>query len=116
MPVINSNVKTAFDCSGEKNIRIMRKTASHRVFGLSGYCTDPTEAEKKMRKAIGWGVQLQKRMVRRIKLERLLRSGVGTGKVEKLATKLALEMRGGRRGTFLQFCSLLFHFQRIIGS
>ena len=51
-----------------------------------------------MRKAIGWGVQLQKRMVRRIKLERLLRSGVGTGKVEKLATKLALEMRGGRRG------------------
>ena len=54
----------------------MRKTASHRVFGLSGYCTDPTEADKKMRKAIGWGVQLQKRIVRRIKLERLWRSGV----------------------------------------
>ena len=51
-----------------------------------------------MRKAIGWGVQLQKRMVRKIKLERLWRSGVGTGKVEKLALKLALETRGGRRG------------------
>ena len=51
-----------------------------------------------MRKAIGWGLQLQRRMVRKIKLERLMKSGVGTGKVEKLALKLALEMRGGRRG------------------
>ena len=51
-----------------------------------------------MRKAIGWGLQLQKRMVRKIKLERLMKSGVGTGKVEKLAEKLALQMRGGRRG------------------
>ena len=31
-----------------------------------------------------------------IKLERLLRSSVGTGKVEKLALKLSKEMRGGR--------------------
>ena len=76
----------------------MRKTANYKVCGLSTYCTDPAEAEQKMRKAIGWGVQLQKRVVRRIKLERLWRSGVGTGKVEKLAVKLALEMRGGRRG------------------
>ena len=76
----------------------MRKTASYRVTGLSRYCTDPEEAEKKMRKAIGWGIQLQRRIVRKIKLERLMRSGVGTGKVEKLALKLALEMRGGRRG------------------
>ena len=52
-----------------------------------------------MIKAIGWGVQLQRRVVRKIKLERLLKSGVGTGKVEKLAAKLALEMRGGRKGT-----------------
>ena len=29
-----------------------------------------------MRKAIGWGIQLQKRMVRKIKLERLLRNSV----------------------------------------
>ena len=57
----------------------MRKTASHQVFGLSRCCTDPEEAEKKIRKAIGWGVQLQKRMVRRIKLERLFRSEVVTG-------------------------------------
>ena len=42
---------------------------------------------------IGWGVQLQRRVVRKIKLERLLRSSVGTGKVEKLSVKLALEMR-----------------------
>ena len=76
----------------------MRKTASFRVLRLSGYCTDPQEAEKQMRKAIGWGLQLQKRMVRKIKLERLMKSGVGTGKVEKLAEKLALQMRGGRRG------------------
>ena len=47
----------------------MRKTASYRVTGLSRYCTDPEEAEKKMRKAIGWGIQLQRRIVRKIKLE-----------------------------------------------
>ena len=76
----------------------MRKTASYRVTGLSRYCTDPEEAEKKMRKAIYWGIQLQRRIARKIKLERLTKSGVGTGKVEKLALKLALEMRGGRRG------------------
>ena len=76
----------------------MRKTASYRVTGLSRYCTDPEEAEQKMRKATGWGIQLQRRMVRKIKLERLMKSGVGTGKVEKLALKLALEMKGGRRG------------------
>ena len=61
----------------------MRKTASFRVLRLSGYCTDPQEAEKQMRKAIGWGLQLQKRMVRKIKLERLIKSGVGTGKEDK---------------------------------
>ena len=33
-----------------------------------------------------------------IKLERLLRSSVGTGKVEKLALNLSKEMRGGRSG------------------
>ena len=77
---------------------IMRKTANYRVVRLSTFCTDPEEAERKMRKAIGWGVQLQRRVVRRNKLERLLRNRVGTNKVEKLAEKLALEMRGGRRG------------------
>ena len=76
----------------------MRKTASYRVLRLSGFCTDPEEADKKIREAIGWGVQLQKRTVRMIKLERLLRSSVGTGKVEKLALKLAKETRGGRSG------------------
>ena len=76
----------------------MRKTANYRVIRLSRFCTDPEVAEIKMRKAIGWGVQLQRRMVRKIKLERLLRSSVGTGKVEKLSAKLALEMKGGRRG------------------
>ena len=76
----------------------MRKTASYRVLRLSGFCTDPEEADKKMREAIGWGIQLQKRTVRRIKLERLMKSSVGTGKVEKLAVKLAREMRGGRTG------------------
>ena len=76
----------------------MRKTASYRVLRLSGFCTDPEEADKKIREAIGWGVQLQKRTVRMIKLERLLRSSVGTGKVEKLALKLAMETRGGRSG------------------
>ena len=76
----------------------MRKTANYQVIGLSRLCTDPEAAEIKMRKAIGWGVQLQRRVVRKIKLERLLRSSVGTGKVEKLSVKLALEMRGGRRG------------------
>ena len=76
----------------------MRKTASHQVFGLSRCCTDPEEADKKIREAIGWGIQLQKRTVRMIKLERLLKSSVGTGKVEKLALKLAKETRGGRSG------------------
>ena len=36
--------------------------------------------------------------MRAIKLERLWRCSVGTGKVEKLACKLAMEMRGGRKG------------------
>ena len=63
---------------------------------LSSFCTDPEEAERVMRKAIGWGLQLQRRTVRMMKLERLMRSSVGTGKVEKLALKLAKEMRGGR--------------------
>ena len=52
----------------------MRKTASYRVSRLSRFCTDPEEADKKIREAIGWGLQLQKRTVRMIKLERLLRS------------------------------------------
>ena len=76
----------------------MRKTASYRVLRISGFCTDPQEADKMIREAIGWGIQLQKRMVRMIKLERLLRSSVGTGKVEKLALNLSKEMRGGRSG------------------
>ena len=36
--------------------------------------------------------------MRAIKLERLWKCSVGTGKVEKLAQKLAMEMRGGRKG------------------
>ena len=49
-----------------------------------------------MRKAINWGIQVNKRTVRMIKLERLLRCSVGTGKVEFLAERLAMESRGGR--------------------
>ena len=49
-----------------------------------------------MRKAISWGIQVNKRTVRMIKLERLLRCSVGTGKVELLAERLATESRGGR--------------------
>ena len=85
-------------CSLDIKKDIMRKTASYRVSRLSTFCTDPAEAESKMREAIGWGLELTKRRVRMIKLERLLRCSVGTGKVEKLAKKLALEARGGRRG------------------
>ena len=55
-------------------IIIMRKTANYRVIGLSRFCTDPEVAEIKMRKAMGWGLQLQSRVVRKIKLERLLRN------------------------------------------
>ena len=49
-----------------------------------------------MRKAINWGIQINKRTVRMIKLERLLRCEVGTGKVESLAERLAMESKGGR--------------------
>ena len=49
-----------------------------------------------MRKAINWGIQINKRTVRMIKLERLLRCEVGTGKVETLAERLAMESKGGR--------------------
>ena len=76
----------------------MRKTANYRVVRLSSFCTDPEVAERVIRKAMGWGLQLQQRTVRKMKLERLLRSSVGTGKVEKLAVRLAKEMRGGRDG------------------
>ena len=51
-----------------------------------------------MRVAIGWGLQLTKRTLRMIKLEKLSRKEVGTGKVEKLAKRLAMEARGGRKG------------------
>ena len=41
---------------------------------------------------------MTKRTVIMMKLEGLWRKDVGTGKVEKLAIKLAMEMRGGRKG------------------
>ena len=74
----------------------MRQTASVRVGELAQLCTDPEVAERLMRKAINWGIQVNKRTVRMIKLERLLRCSVGTGKVEFLAERLAMESRGGR--------------------
>ena len=74
----------------------MRRTASIRVGELAQHCTDPEVAERQMRKAISWGIQVNKRTVRMIKLERLLRCSVGTGKVELLAERLATESRGGR--------------------
>ena len=74
----------------------MRQTASIRVGELARLCTDPEVAERLIRKAINWGVQVNKRTVRMIKLERLLRCSVGTGKVEILAERLAMESRGGR--------------------
>ena len=51
-----------------------------------------------MREALKWGLEQNKRTVRMIKLERLMRGGVGTGKVEKLGLRLAKEASGGRRG------------------
>ena len=77
----------------------MRKTASYRVSIRACFCTDPEEAEKVIRDAIKWGLQLTKRTVIMMKLEGLWRKDVGTGKVEKLAIKLAMEMRGGEEGT-----------------
>ena len=76
----------------------MRRTASDRVGVLARLCTDPQEAEHRMREAIKWGLQVNKRTVRMIKLERLWKCGVGTGKVEMLGLRLAKEARGGRRG------------------
>ena len=43
-----------------------------------------------MRKAMNWGILINKRTVRMIQLERLLRCDVGTGKVETLAERLAI--------------------------
>ena len=51
-----------------------------------------------MREAIKWGLEQNKRTIRMIKLERLWKCGVGTGKVERLGVRLAEEARGGRRG------------------
>ena len=76
----------------------MRRTASDRVGELAGFCTDPQEAERMMREAIKWGLEQNKRTIRMIKLERLWKCGVGTGKVERLGVRLAEEARGGRRG------------------
>ena len=76
----------------------MRRTASERVGELAGLCTDPQEAERQMREAIKWGLEQNKRTIRMIKLERLWKCGVGTGKVERLGVRLAEEARGGRRG------------------
>ena len=76
----------------------MRKTASYRVSALAQFCTDPEEADKRIREVIGWGLQLTKRTLRMMKLEKLCRREVGTGKVEKMARRLAMEARGGRRG------------------
>ena len=49
----------------------MRRTASDRVRELAGFCTDPQEAEHRMREAIKWGLEQNKRTIRMIKLERL---------------------------------------------
>ena len=51
-----------------------------------------------MREAIKWGIQQSRRTARMIKLERLLRGGVGTSRAERLGSRLAEEARGGRRG------------------
>ena len=80
----------------DQESNIMRQTASIRVGELAQLCTDPEVAESLMRKAINWGVQVNRRTVRMIKLERLLKCSVGTGKVESLAERLAVESRGGR--------------------
>ena len=64
---------------------------------LSRFSTGPAVAESWIRKSMGWGIQINKRTVRMIKLERLMMCEVGTGRVEKLAEKLAVESRGGRR-------------------
>ena len=61
----------------------MRRTANMQVGELARFCTDPQEAESLMKEAINWGLQQNKRTVRMIRLERLLRCGVGTTKVEK---------------------------------
>ena len=76
----------------------MRRTANIRVGELARLCTDPEEAERLMREAVNWGLQQNKRTIRMIKLERLLKCGVGTTKVEKFGERLAREARGGRRG------------------
>ena len=76
----------------------MRRTANLRVGELAGYCTDPEEAARWMREAIKWGIQQNRRTARMIKLERLLRAGVGTSRAERLGSRLAEETRGGRRG------------------
>ena len=65
----------------------MRRTASDRVREISRLCTDPQGAESLMREAVKWGVEQNKRTVRMIKLERLVRCGVGTSKVEKLGRR-----------------------------
>ena len=76
----------------------MRRTANVRVGELAGFCTDPEEAATLMREAIKWGIQQSRRTARMIKLERLLRGGVGTSRAERLGIRLAEEARGGRRG------------------
>ena len=55
----------------------MRRTASDRVRELARLCTNPEEAERSMREAVKWGLEQNKRTVRMIKLERLVRCGVG---------------------------------------
>ena len=76
----------------------MRRTANVRVGELASYCTDPEEAARLMREAIKWGIQQNRRTARMIKLERLLKGGVGTSRAERLGIRLAEEARGGRRG------------------
>ena len=76
----------------------MRRTANMQVGELARFCTDPQETESLMKEEINWGLQQNKRTVRMIKLERLLRCGVGTTKVEKCGERLAKEAKGGRRG------------------
>ena len=68
----------------------MRRTANVRVGELAGFCTNPEEAARLMREAIKWGIQQSRRTARMIKLERLLRGGVGTSRAERLGEGEAL--------------------------
>ena len=60
----------------------MRPTAAFQVLQISNYCTDPVEAEWKLKGTLNLGIQKISALLRRNLMEKLHKKKLGTNQVE----------------------------------